>query len=220
LKNFKKEVSKMIKGNKGGFYLLLFLFLPLLLHSAPIKLRIANKSDETLYNKIISYNISLARTPKVLENGNEVPAQFKKEAGQLLILLPGITKPNQEREILLYPEEKPSAKTDLAVEEGKDYIKISNSYFSVVHPKRGNGGFPTFVSFSISGNREQFVFEDRLYEKNEGYFTLRADPESTARILSKGPLEVVVEARARYYSNGRYARGNARATYIYKYFAY
>ncbi|MBC7329601.1 hypothetical protein H5T88_04500 [bacterium] len=210
----------MIKGNKEGFYLLLFLFFPFLLYSAPIKLRIANKTNETLHHKIVSYNISLASTPKVMENGVEVPAQFNKETGQLLILLPGITKPNEERELLLYPEEKPSGKTDLAVEEGKDYIKISNSYFSVVHPKRGSGGFPTFISFSVSGNREQFVFEDRLYEKNEGYFTLRTDPESTARITSKGPLEVVVEARARYYSNGRYARGNARATYIYRYFAY
>ncbi|MGC8842386.1 MAG: DUF6259 domain-containing protein [bacterium] len=187
------------------------------LFASPFILKVVNKSDKTLFQKIISYPLSIKQDVRILENGKEVPTQI--ENGKLLLLLTGFTKPGEERRFTVFPGEKSQAFSDLSVEEKDNLIRVSNSYFTVEHPKKGNGGFPLSITFNVSGNKERFVFEDRLYERNEGYFTLRADPESSARILAKGPLEVIVEAKSRYFSD-HYARGNARATYIFKYFAY
>ncbi len=214
--------------SKWGGKFVILLWLSFSFHSLAsevIQFMVVNKSDQLLFQKIISYQLSrpLEYSPSVVEStggkSEEVASQYDKESKSLLVLLSGLTKPAETRTFRIELERKTNSTTDLKLEETKNTILVGNTYFQVEHPKKGDGGFPTYILFNVSGNKERFIFEDRLYEKKEGYFTLRGDPESSTRVLSKGPLEIVIEAKARYFSN-RYAPGNARATYTYRYRAY
>lgn len=213
--------------SKSGrnLFLPLLLLPSLLLASDLLPVEVINRGNQPLFQQIASYTVfsALGHSPKVMEikdgKMEEVATQYDKENGVLLFLLSGSTKPGETRQFQIDLGGKSQATSDLKLVETRETIRISNTYFQVEHPKKGAGGFPSSVVFNISGNRERFVFEDRLYEKDLGYFTLRGDNDSSARVISQGPLEIVVEANARYFSN-HYAPGNARATYIYKYHAY
>lgn len=216
----------MINGRNPLVFLCFLFFVSLLTASDVLQFCVINQSEKSAYNKILCYplTINLEYSPKVTELSKgeivEVPSQYDIQTKSLLFILLGLTKPGETRIFQIDTGKKSKANTDLKVEETKEIIRISNTYFTVEHNKIGGGGFPSTIYFNISGNRERFLFEDRLYEKNRGYFTLRSDPKSTAKVIANGPLEVVVETKARYYENGRYAPGNARATYIYTYRAY
>jgi len=154
----------------------------------------------------------------------DIPAQV--DGKTLLFLLPGITEPSSVRYFRVAwgngksKIESRKSKTDLWACETDGGLQVRNTYFTVTHPTRGQGGFPTKIRFNLSGAEDtRFVFEDRLFAKEEGYFTLRADPESTARIISTGPLRAVVETQA-CYTGGQPARGHARATYRWVYRAF
>ncbi|HIE51165.1 MAG TPA: hypothetical protein EYP85_05355 [Armatimonadetes bacterium] len=174
--------------------------------------------------------VSVCETNAAGQPKQAVPAQVEGE--RLLFLLPGLTETGATRYFAVTEGQTSESRspgsgqrearieTDLQIAETEEAIRVRNTYFTLTHPKRGHGGFPTFVRFNLSGTEEtRFVFEDRLFERGEGYFTLRADPESSARVVSAGPLEAVVETQARYYS-GQPARGNARATYRWVYRAF
>ena len=143
------------------------------------------------------------------------PVVWQRVEGGVLVLLNGVTAPGAVRTLTTHRE--PAAATDttdLTVRETATGIAIANSYFGVVHPKACNGVFPTSIRFSQSGSEEkQFVFEDRLYEKDRGSCAWRGDAGASARVVEKGPLQVVVEARAR----AANVAGNPRATYRYRY---
>ncbi|MFQ6096134.1 MAG: DUF6259 domain-containing protein, partial [Armatimonadota bacterium] len=154
-------------------------------------------------------------------------AVLQSEGGgvaSLQILLTGLTRAGAERHFTVATAARAAQEvaTDLAAQVKGDEIVIANTYFRLRHPRRGKGGFPSDVEFRVSGRREQFIFEDRLYERATGYYALRQDADSTAAIVEQTPLKVVVEATGRYYDAGRqrYARGAARATYRYTYLAY
>lgn len=146
------------------------------------------------------------------------PVTWQRGERGLLLLLPGITAPGATR-CFTTSEAKPTipGPTDLTVRETAYSVVVANSYFQVKHPKEGNGGFPTSLRFNQSGTEDQqFVFEDRLYAKRAGYRTWRSDGKGTARVVELGPLEAIIETKAR--AEG--APGNPGATYRYRYRAY
>lgn len=191
----------------------------------PLQLEVSNGREE-LFQRIVELSLQLPADlfPRVWEidkkSFREVPAQYDHKNQTLLFLLPGLTRPLTTRRFKVETsKERSSLPSDLKVEEDKDTIRITNTYYQLEFPKKGNGGFPNYILFRISGNKENFIFEDRLYEKERGYFTLRGDQDAEVKVLLKGSLKAIIEAKARYFSD-HYAPGNARATYLYEFFAY
>jgi len=162
----------------------------------------------------------------------EAVGQLDFERGEVVLslLLGGITEPRARRCFLVTKaDELPSAETDLRLHETDSDFLLSNQYFTAHVAKKGRGGFPDQITFNGSGNTyDNFFYGDRVYTKERGTLHLRDDPNSTARIVSRGPLRIVVETIARYASTplgtggppGRYASGDARAVYRYVYRAY
>jgi len=151
--------------------------------------------------------------------------QFDRESGQaaaLALLLDGVIEPGQRRWFLVETcDEQPTASTDLRLDEAGDEFLISNQFFTAHVAKRGRGGFPDKIVMNGSGNvYRDFFYGDRLYTKEKGSLHLRDDSASASRIVSRGPLRIVVETSARYGPADRYASGDARAVYRYVYRAY
>ncbi|HOM83160.1 MAG TPA: DUF6259 domain-containing protein [Armatimonadota bacterium] len=143
------------------------------------------------------------------------PLAWQPAEGGVLVLLPGTTSTGMARRIVVEAgKHADPPRSDLQVTETANTITIANLYYRVEHPKRGNGGFPTSIRFNQSGVVEKgFVFEDRLFEKTRGSQAWRSDAEATARVLEAGPVQVVIETRAK----AAKEPGNPRAVYRYHY---
>jgi len=95
----------------------------------------------------------------------------------------------------------------------EDGITVRNAFLGITFPRTGHGGMPTAVHYPVSGHTETaFEWRDRLYHPDRERFMLVDDDDATARVVSKGPLQVVVETSGQFVRAGE-APGNNRATY-------
>jgi hypothetical protein len=141
----------------------------------------------------------------------------------LSLLLDGVTERGQRRyfQVKSAKPDQSRATTDLRVDEADGTMLLSNQYFTAHVKQTGGGGFPHAITFNGSGNHyENFYWGDRLYTKERGTRELQTDPKSTTTVLARGPLRVVLQAKARYGAPGRYASGDAQALYRWVYRAY
>ena len=114
--------------------------------------------------------------------------------------------------VALKPDARPGA-TDLQVEETEGEITVRNSFLALTFPRKGGGGLPVCVGFPVSGQvTREFQWYDRIYAADKQQFLLKDDPEATATVVQRGPLEVTLEARARFVS-GNVAIGGNSAVY-------
>ncbi|MBR2837557.1 MAG: hypothetical protein IKE55_02125 [Kiritimatiellae bacterium] len=94
-------------------------------------------------------------------------------------------------------------KTDLKVDStGGEAIRISNSFFSLQHPRRGKGGFPENVRFVQSGAADDgLCFMDQFVRKNAAggldVLAVRGDGNASAELVFHSPLRAVVEVKAK-----------------------
>ena len=111
---------------------------------------------------------------------------------------------------------------DLECREQDDFITISNSYFQLRHPVRGDGGFPRDIQYRESGYKDPGIeFYDRLYHPDQGMLWAKSDHNATCKVVLDTPQRVVVEARTHFLSDlGAPAVGNPEAIYRYSYSAY
>jgi hypothetical protein len=157
----------------------------------------------------------LGQVPVAVDASGDTP--------QLVCMLPGLTEAGAQRRFLVVPERNaPDAGSDLDVQEtDKEWI-VRNSYYEVHHPKQGGGGLPKGIRFRLSGSADPDLYLlDRIYRREtKRQYMLSSDRESTARVVFRSPLRVVVEARGRYLQGSRLAPGNPRATYRFIYSPY
>ncbi len=164
------------------------------------------------------------RWPIQVDRGGQEP--------RLWLPLGGATRPGAKRRFLLFAdgpkavpiEHDQQAPTErsfdtLGVETANAQIRIGNQYFRTTQPERGNGGFPTSVTFAHSGlTTKQFYYEDRIYDGNTkvGY-GLKHDSKATASVVARGPLRTVIKVEAHYARGESHTKGNARAVYHYEF---
>ena len=76
---------------------------------------------------------------------------------------------------------------------------VSTPAISVVHDGAKAGGFPSRITFAKTGKVfENFRWNDRVYDRDQGWFGLANDPEPKVERIAAGPLCTVVRVRARY----------------------
>jgi len=164
------------------------------------------------------------------ERRGQLSREGKEGGSQLLIQIPGWTRPHSLRRFLVFlggPQEK-GVKEEifsgeiLRLKETSEEVVVEGSYAIFHHPKQGNGGLPDKVVFPHAGTEDQgFYLEDRVYRKDLGYFALREDPEGTAKVVEPGPLRTVVRCEAVYggRSQSENTEAQARAVYLFTYTA-
>ncbi|MBN2307697.1 MAG: hypothetical protein JXR94_01925 [Candidatus Hydrogenedentes bacterium] len=112
----------------------------------------------------------------------------------------------------------PAGMTPVTVRQEGEGVIVNNGFVEVVHDPQRQGGLPSRVTFLGTGKSfEGFLLNDRVYEKGLGSFSLREDAGATVRVVESGPLEAVVEVRARYLRGGAAPESNPRAVYRFVY---
>src|SRR5439155_3496723 len=83
------------------------------------------------------------------------------------------------------------------------------------------GGLPSRLVFRSTGKAlDKIAWNDRLYEKEQGSFFLRFDPDPKVEVVSEGTLCTVVRVRARYMQpNGKRPASEPEAIYDWYYFS-
>jgi hypothetical protein len=97
---------------------------------------------------------------------------------------------------------------------------VTTPAFSVEHNPKKQGGFPSTITFPATGKAfDNFRWNDRVYDREEGWFALAGDPEPTVDRVSEGPLCTVVRVRARYmHADGKQPPSQPEALYDWCYF--
>ena len=97
---------------------------------------------------------------------------------------------------------------------------VTTPAFTVKHEATKLGGFPSQITFPASGKVfDGFRWNDRVYDREMGWFGLCNDPEPKLERISKGPLATVVRVRARYMkSPGEAPASQPEAVYDWYYF--
>ena len=97
---------------------------------------------------------------------------------------------------------------------------VTTPAFSVKHDAKKQGGLPSRITFPATGKVfEGFRWNDRVYEREKGWFGVSSDPEPHVELVSKGPLATVVRVRARYVnSSGQAPASQPEAVYDWCYF--
>ncbi|NQT17849.1 MAG: hypothetical protein HQ582_34165, partial [Planctomycetes bacterium] len=76
---------------------------------------------------------------------------------------------------------------------------VRTSAFVVEHDPKKEGGLPSAITFPETGKRfDSFHWNDRVYDREKGWFGLRNDPQPSVELVARGPLCTVVRVRARY----------------------
>lgn len=154
----------------------------------------------------------------------EVPCAIERNADGTAVLswvMPGITSPGITRSFVLKSGMGQAASSDLTAVEKDGCIQVSNQYYYLEHPIKGNGGAPRNIRFRLSGNVDSGLYLfDRLFTKDLGMFSMVNDKGATARIVSANAFRVVVESKFRYAFGGKDTPGNSRGVYRYVYSAY
>jgi len=141
---------------------------------------------------------------------------------QLALLLPA--EPAGERLIRIFPEAAlaPSQFPQLKVASDAGIITIFNETYAIAHNSARNGGLPSRIVFPQTGKIfETFVFNDRVYSKQEGQgsYRLCEDKSPTIFLTASGPLYAEVHVQARYLQGDREPYSRPHAHYVYSYFA-
>ncbi|MFO7973059.1 MAG: DUF6259 domain-containing protein [Candidatus Hydrogenedentota bacterium] len=173
-------------------------------------------------------DLSSPAAPKAfLEQGDQLApllVQFntrKEEPDRLLIRVPENIASGAR--IRLYPSNGPEGtpplpKVTLAAESTNGVITVNNGIVTAVHDPTTNGGLPSKITFLDTGKVfEGYFFNDRIYNKETGAFSIRHDTQPETRLVSSGPIEAVVEVRARYMQGDTPAPTGARAVYQFRY---
>ncbi|MEA3366274.1 MAG: hypothetical protein U9Q79_11605, partial [Candidatus Hydrogenedentes bacterium] len=127
--------------------------------------------------------------------------------------------------IQLYPSDAPestppASAAAVTAQSANGAITVNNGIVEVVHNPAANGGLPSKITFLETGKVfDGYFFNDRIYSKETGAFSIRDDAEPEVRLLSSGPIEAVVEVRVRYMQGKTPAPTNARAIYRFRYHA-
>ncbi|MCP4638838.1 MAG: hypothetical protein GY851_00320, partial [bacterium] len=101
-------------------------------------------------------------------------------------------------------------------EDGR--VIVNNGFAEIVHDPAAEGGLPSRISFLASGKAfDGFDMYDRLYDKDRGQFFLRNDRKASVKVVRKGPLEIVVEAQARYVQGDNGPVSQPQAVYRFAY---
>ena len=142
-------------------------------------------------------------------------------ADRLLIRVPGDIQAGAR--IRLYPSDgpegtPPAPAAAVTAQGANGVITVNNGIVEAVHDPASIGGLPSKVTFLETGTTfEGYFFNDRIYSKETGAFSIRDDAEPEVRLLSSGPIEAVVEVRARYMQGKTPSPTNARAVYQFRY---
>lgn len=150
-------------------------------------------------------------------DGAPVTAQYVNApqlgGARLLVLVAGLWGTGETRRLAVdWVKEGPAGPTDLTYSLA-DELALDNSYYGLTFPEAAASPFPREIRFSVSGTVERgFTFEDRLYDRQRGFFRPRADPER-AGVPANGPLRVVVERHCRYVGADGQNPGGAEAAY-------
>ena len=133
--------------------------------------------------------------------------------GRVLLLVEGLWASGETRRFRLnWAGQRALHVADMTVAEDQGSPRIDNSYLGMTFGG-GQGGFPTQIRFNVSGTEETgFLFYDRLYDKQRGFFSPQNDPEASTEVVESGPLRTVVEQHFRY-MQGDQNPGGAQATY-------
>ncbi len=74
----------------------------------------------------------------------------------------------------------------------------------VKHEPGKLGGLPSTITFPATEKQfDGFRWNDRVYDREKGWFGLCNDPEPSVELISKGPVSTVVRVRARYMKSPR-----------------
>ena len=97
---------------------------------------------------------------------------------------------------------------------------VTTPAFTVKHEAGKLGGLPSKITFPATGKVfDNFRWNDRVYDRETGWFGLANDPEPSVELVSKGPLSTVVRVRARYMkSPGEQPADKPEAVYDWCYF--
>jgi len=97
---------------------------------------------------------------------------------------------------------------------------LTTPAFVVKHDAEKLGGLPSSITFSNTGKVfEGFRWNDRVYDREKGWFGLANDPQPSVELVSRGPLCTVVRVRARYMkSPGEAPPSKPEAVYDWHYF--
>lgn len=154
------------------------------------------------------------------EGGKRLPAQFvpawdyhpqRQNSGTLLMKLP----PGYNKWLKLsfsgsqlgasLPEWQGIVETDACV---------------ITHAGDKQGGFPSRIRWKKTGKVfENYLWQDRVFQRGEGSSLLAHDPEGDVALVSDGPLAKVVRVRARYCNGqGKQPDTKPHAVYDWYYF--
>ena len=76
---------------------------------------------------------------------------------------------------------------------------VTTPAFVVKHDPKKLGGLPSSITFPKTGKRfDNFRWNDRVFDREKGWFGLCNDPQPSVELVSSGPLCTVVRVRARY----------------------
>ncbi|MFV2066652.1 MAG: DUF6259 domain-containing protein, partial [Pirellulales bacterium] len=97
---------------------------------------------------------------------------------------------------------------------------VATPWFSVIHDPARQGGLPASITFSKTGKQfDSFRWNDRVYDRQQGWFGLANDPQPSVRRVADGPLCSVVRVRAKYTdSGGKRPASQPEAVYDWYYF--
>lgn len=69
---------------------------------------------------------------------------------------------------------------------------------TVTHDLAKRSGFPSKITFADGKSVEGFKWNDRLFEKDRGWFGIASDPGAVVERLAEGPIGTAVRSRGRY----------------------
>ena len=163
-----------------------------------------------------------------MEDGEDVaPLTWQVAAGADGVAIVSFLPPPGREGALrlrLYPIAQPGteslpAQGTVEVAQADGAVTVRNEPYEVTHDPGTMGGLPSRIAWRASGKTfDSFALNDRLYTKGVGGFQLHNDPDPDVEVLAEGPLAAVVRVRARYIGE-QPTPSNARATYLFHYFA-
>jgi len=154
-----------------------------------------------------------------LSDGREVPFQFvpdadfdprQRIAGTVILRLP------EESDGRLRLQFGPAEQLQADAWDGT----VTTPAFVVKHDPAKLGGLPSSITFPKTGKVfDSFRWNDRVYDREKGWFGLCNDPQPSVELVSSGPLSSVVRVRARYMkSPGEQPPSKPEAVYDWCYF--
>lgn len=208
----------------------------LLCLAASSQLLLAGESEllllvrEVPSNGIVLAEVNLARTfssaaPGVDSisvsaslQGQDVPVQLVSPPGNdedgLHTVLLRLPKGGENRVLLKF---RNSASTNSVTA----VCSVRTKWFTAIHDPAKLGGLPSRFEFLKTGkiiSDKNFSWQDRLYHRQNGGFTLRGDPVPAVTMVSEGPICSVVRVRCGYWQGKSQPDSKPAATYDWFYF--